>query len=681
MFSIYLLLLGSSVLLSNAQLVQPPSMKSTFQQTYYLADHGKVEFSVACKASGNPTYRWEVDGITIHNHMFRNLYSNGSLFISVSNDTFSPYGVYQCFANNSAGSAMSIKFTLTKPRLTGFPTSPTVDLPRANEYDYQRIKCNSRPTCKPDWACSTEWKIGTGTENSIDSTGPRVALDGEGTLHFLYLLRTDQLQSGLYYGCGVWNQVMSLLTKGSHTTLSITSVDNPGLKDMELKYNRGATGTKGKSAELQCIFSGYPLPTITWFDENDDEIVPGSGDKYMLLNYNRILRIKNLTPGDEMNYKCWGTQNYNGVIKKSAVVFLNVTGPPQANSDQMQNVVKPIGTAAKFYCNTTSLPGELEPAVPTWYFNGALITEAEVGFEQRYRKEANGKVLIVNKVQKTNTGSFQCMTSNSEGVFMRDATLVVIDPIVVTYTPPEEMELLPEEVKYLAVDATTDPLFTLKYSWSFTNKDGDIFYNNDVGDNFGSNFPEELVLSSDRSNLTLNGANLEGGEIFKLVGSYKLRVFHDHEEKTYFSEVTTDDSINPAPVVVTTAGGFNPIIIAIILGVIVLFIVIFLIVCLLYRNRGGTYPLDKKELAAGHDPEKELANSGFHDLSRADGFDDEKPTNDRMSLNDSDKDYDSDDDLDQEYGIDFDTSKFNEDGSFIGQYTDSKRHPPNQSVV
>lgn len=27
--------------------------------------------------------------------------------------------------------------------------------------------------------------------------------------------------------------------------------------------------------------------------------------------------------------------------------------------------------------------------------------------------------------------------------------------------------------------------------------------------------------------------------------------------------------------------------------------------------------VDEKEVAAGHDPEKELADSGFHDLSRA----------------------------------------------------------------
>ena len=52
---------------------------------------------------------------------------------------------------------------------------------------------------------------------------------------------------------------------------------------------------------------------------------------------------------------------------------------------------------------------------------------------------------------------------------------------------------------------------------------------------------------------------------------------------------------------------------------------------------------------------------------------------DRLSLNDSVKGYDSDEDEDlREYGGDLDVSKFNEDGSFIGLYTDSK---PTQSTV
>ena len=36
----------------------------------------------------------------------------------------------------------------------------------------------------------------------------------------------------------------------------------------------------------------------------------------------------------------------------------------------------------------------------------------------------------------------------------------------------------------------------------------------------------------------------------------------------------------------------------------------------LQRNKGDTYPVDEKERANGNDPEKELADTGYHDYQR-----------------------------------------------------------------
>ena len=52
---------------------------------------------------------------------------------------------------------------------------------------------------------------------------------------------------------------------------------------------------------------------------------------------------------------------------------------------------------------------------------------------------------------------------------------------------------------------------------------------------------------------------------------------------------------------------------------------------------------------------------------------DDKPEMEKLSLSESVKHYESDDDITEEYGGDFDiSSKFNEDGSFIGLYGDKK---------
>ncbi|KAJ8322337.1 hypothetical protein KUTeg_000808, partial [Tegillarca granosa] len=184
-------------------------------------------------------------------------------------------------------------------------------------------------------------------------------------------------------------------------------------------------------------------------------------------------------------------------------------------------------------------------------------------------------------------------------------------------------------------------------------------------------------FSNGRKNVTINAENLQGSEIYQVIGVYTVVIRHKYENKTLTSEFTTDSTIEPPiPTVGPQLAAFDFWILAVVLGCLVLFVVIILIICLCYRNRGGTYPVDKKEVEAGHDPEKELKESGFHDLSRADDFD--NPGYDNVSLS-SLKPIESDEDSMGDYEGEIDVSKFNEDGSFIGLYAEKKK--PTQSTV
>eukprot|EP00105_Crassostrea_gigas_P025425 XP_011446010.1 PREDICTED: uncharacterized protein LOC105341278 [Crassostrea gigas] len=48
---------------------------------------------------------------------------------------------------------------------------------------------------------------------------------------------------------------------------------------------------------------------------------------------------------------------------------------------------------------------------------------------QKYILTENSKALTVIDVQKSNTGVYQCMSENSEGVLLKEAILNVIDPL------------------------------------------------------------------------------------------------------------------------------------------------------------------------------------------------------------------------------------------------------------
>ncbi|KAH3690537.1 hypothetical protein DPMN_194244 [Dreissena polymorpha] len=79
--------------------------------------------------------------------------------------------------------------------------------------------------------------------------------------------------------------------------------------------------------------------------------------------------------------------------------------------------------------------------------------------------------------------------------------------------------------------------------------------------------------------------------------------------------------VNYESVPVDNAAGFDLRYIALIVGFpVVLIVVVFII---LYRNRGGTCRLGKKERKAGNNPEQELQENNFQDAGRVDDFNDD----------------------------------------------------------
>ncbi|CAH1783568.1 unnamed protein product [Owenia fusiformis] len=117
---------------------------------------------------------------------------------------------------------------------------------------------------------------------------------------------------------------------------------------------------------------------------------------------------------------------------------------------------------------------------------------------------------------------------------------------------------------------------------------------------------------------------------------------------------------------VTTAGWFIGIMV-----VLALLLLILLIVCLIKRNRGGKYPVYEKEKLRGHDPDED-EEGGFNEYQRPPEDDDDDIKKSQPSLADEKEPLESETDSMAEYG-DVDPGKFNEDGSFIGQYGGNKR--------
>jgi receptor-type tyrosine-protein phosphatase zeta len=127
-------------------------------------------------------------------------------------------------------------------------------------------------------------------------------------------------------------------------------------------------------------------------------------------------------------------------------------------------------------------------------------------------------------------------------------------------------------------------------------------------------------------------------------------------------------NIKDMPIVGAAAAGFQFWWIIILIAVLLLLLIIILCCCLYcQRNKGDSYPVDEKERKNGNDPEKEIKDNDFQDYRRPES----QPLRGSQGSLGSSAKLNSDDEASlNEYG-DVDPGKFNEDGSFVGVYTNT----------
>uniref|UniRef100_A0A673HMR6 Neural cell adhesion molecule L1 n=1 Tax=Sinocyclocheilus rhinocerous TaxID=307959 RepID=A0A673HMR6_9TELE len=151
--------------------------------------------------------------------------------------------------------------------------------------------------------------------------------------------------------------------------------------------------------------------------------------------------------------------------------------------------------------------------------------------------------------------------------------------------------------------------------------------------------------------------------------SYRVRVVaKDHSDTTVHSTeemLITVPAMTSKQVDIATQGWFIGLMCAI-----ALLILVLLIVCFIKRNKGGKYPVKEKE-DAHQDPEIQPMKEDDGTFGEYSDTEDHKPLKgSRTPSNGTVKKDDSDDSL-VDYGEGGD-GQFNEDGSFIGQYSGKK---------
>ncbi|XP_064597808.1 neurofascin-like [Liolophura sinensis] len=355
----------------------------------------------------------------------------------------------------------------------------------------------------------------------------------------------------------------------------------------------------------------------------------------------------------------------HGSQKSAQNIFVNVKSQP-IWVEKLKSVIVTTGKSAEFKCVARSAVGEVDNVLVEWFRNGKPINTGHTD-----KITVSGTTLSVTNVRKPeDLMNIQCNVSNSMGYQLADAFLNVIDETTLVERPERRYLVDPGSLLELPIRAEADPLYNrrLTYRWY---KDGQAVSKNTA----------DAVHVDVSNTLIVNATGFDRDQAFlDILGNYSCLVSIGLEkgegDVVIYMQIASEPLIKP-----DTKRPMELWWIGIIFVVIVLILLIIFICCLLYRNRGETYPVDTKERQMGHDPEKELANSGFQDLSRADAPDEKRlyGNPEHMSLAE-DSPLGGDTDSLDDYG-EPDSVTFNDDGSFFVKYGGQKGRDMNQSTA
>lgn len=651
-----------------AQERKPPSItKPKTPSVQYVQGNSNV--TLECVATGIPAvvYKWFLNNQDIPSSNNKITFSATTGVLQIRTITVNEEGYYHCEAKNTYQNqdvkVYSPKIEIRVARISAFPNSGDVPNYTFVQGQYAKVPCDPQ---LPVYYGPTNFKWYTPEGNNLIEFVPnaRRFIDQEGNLHFSYIMPGDQNTAGNnYYQCAMTNSVADIIRLGSAKQVIVTPLSGsiqeskPGL---EYKTpSSKLTVQRNSDAVLECVFGGFvnaavTVPTIKWYHSVDTLIT--NGNKYKISNQGRTLTIKTVSEDDEVAYRCVGT---NSEGSATGTFSLNVTSVPLWVEPLSYKTV-PENQNAVFTCKARSAVNETAPGTPEWYKNGNRMgPETDTS---KYSFSADKKTLTVISPQKaTDIACFQCYVSNSEGESTSDGCLNVLYGISIIQQPSLDQVITKGDIVNLTVLATTDPLMTLSYKWVFNN----VTYG--LGES-----PPNVDFDSSTMAAKINTSNLTDAQYAQIGGVYRRVIFHLYETKYVDITVTLEDETIIAP---AAAAGFDFWIIGLIIGLLILLIVIIIIICVICRRKmqEGQYPLGRKETDAGLDPEKDLKDSGFHDLSRAD-YDDypEKGKQPPSNFDFEDLPFEDDDDFEGEY--DRETQAFNEDGSFIGVYRQENKN-------
>lgn len=403
-----------------------------------------------CVADADPTpeYNWYRFGL-----LFDPSGSEGRISILPNTGTLvftdaskQDEGYYQCNATNKFGTAMSNSAYLRMGILEKFSDKPT----------RTRVVARKRSvtlTCNPPRGLPQPqvfWTVGASGDLPMTK---RITKDPEGNLHITSVEPIDE-KGGTAYTCNAFSTRLRTIERGDRQIVKVED-DSGGDAAPELLWGTPINSLVlvGEKLELKCIYSGYPIPEVTWVKSIGAPLPP---DRVSRESYEQELNIRNVQVTDEGTYQCTASnaagapQTHTVVVKvQSKPTFLEQT------VNLFYNRIESEGSRVELPCQATGNP---TPTVEI-FMNGIPIGNAA----PNARRKVKDGVITIERLRESDTAVFQCNASNTHGYVYRNAYINVMDAKPEWRTKPQDVKVVADKEAIIHCETFGAPVPTITW--------------------------------------------------------------------------------------------------------------------------------------------------------------------------------------------------------------------------
>ncbi|XP_076102327.1 neuroglian-like isoform X2 [Mytilus galloprovincialis] len=379
--------------------------------TIYFKVEEKIR--IRCNASGRPDvkYKWTKDNLDFDTESPRVSVENGKGTLRITNASKADNGIYQCFATNTKGTALSKKANVVMTINDVFKSVIRPERRDVNEGMPLSLKCKQPHVVpKPNvyWTFVEEYST---AQPPIIPNDKRVAIDYEGTLHFANVKKSDVKGEGKFV-CNMHNGVYRTSSEGEDKIVNIISSESVNGVSLLWRSDASVLGLKNGKAKFMCIFAGKATPDIVWKRKGGIKL----NSRMKVSEHGQELIIEDLEFADKGEYECSATNDVTST-PVVATFTLQVEARPYFVKEPI-DVTIGVEENAEFFCMVEGIPA---PDV-NWFINGQPINDAPPNPRRTIQKDR----LVFKNVTDGDSQVIQCKAANKHGSLMADVYLNVL---------------------------------------------------------------------------------------------------------------------------------------------------------------------------------------------------------------------------------------------------------------